>query len=341
MKKSFYRYFSCITCLAMTALSTFNASAEGIDTFLGRWALTIPGGGAGWLSVTDEGDYYDSSILWGGGSVLDTASTYVDGDTLYVTREHKETRKDKNGKRIKTNIFIETISATVKGDDLTLTRRNPNRNGKSVSVETFTGKRIADLPPAPDLSKVKYGKPIELFKKNSLDGWKMVNDSQKSAWSIKNGVLINNPLQPENGKHIRYGNLRTVAEYEDFRLTTDLSVDINGNSGIYLRGIYEVQVMESYGMPRDNHHLGAVYSRITPSKAVERAPGKWQTLDITLVDRHITVILNGTTIIDNQPLLGCTGGALWSDEFRPGPLYLQGDHSAVKYRNMILTPIAK
>jgi len=146
-------------------------------------------------------------------------------------------------------------------------------------------------------------------------------------------------VQPAKGPHIRYGNLRTLAEYEDFRLTTDVSVDLHGNSGIYLRGIYEVQVMESYGTPRDSHHMGAVYSRITPSKAVERAPGKWQTLDITLVDRHITVILNGTTIIDNLPLLGCTGGALTSDEFRPGPLYLQGDHSAVKYRNMVLTPI--
>ena len=87
--------------------------------------------------------------------------------------------------------------------------------------------------------------------------------------------------------------------------------------------------------------MGAVYSRITPSEAVERAPGKWQTLDITLVDRHITVILNGTTIIDNEPLLGCTGGALWSDEFRPGPLYLQGDHSAVRYRNMVLTLVVR
>ncbi len=167
----------------------------------------------------------------------------------------------------------------------------------------------------------------------------MVNSGSKSAWSIENGVLINDPVQPETGRHIRYGNLRTVGEYEDFRLTTDVSVDLHGNSGIYLRGIYEVQVMESYGMSKDPHHMGAVYSRITPSEAVERAPGKWQTLDITLVDRHITVILNGTKIIDNEPLLGCTGGALWSNEFRPGPLYLQGDHSAVKYRNMVLTPV--
>ena len=135
--------------------------------------------------------------------------------------------------------------------------------------------------------------------------------------------------------------MRTVDEFEDFRLTTEVSVDLKGNSGIYLRGIYEVQVMESFGMAKDSHHMGAIYSRIVPSEAVERAPGKWQTLDITLVDRHVTVILNGTTIIDNAPLLGCTGGALTSDEFSAGPLYLQGDHSAVKYRNMVLTPVVK
>ncbi len=320
-------------------MAACTASAADIDKFLGRWALTIPGGRAGWLVVTDEGRYYDSMILWGGGSVVDTASTYVDGDTLYVTREHRQTRKDTSGKRIKDHTFIETLSATVDGDTLNLTRRNPRSNGKGVTVERFTGKSIPDLPPRPNLSKVKFGKPVELFKKNSLEGWTMVNSGSKSAWSIENGVLINDPVQPETGRHIRYGNLRTVGEYEDFRLTTDVSVDLHGNSGIYLRGIYEVQVMESYGMFKDPHHMGAVYSRITPSEAVERAPGKWQTLDITLVDRHITVILNGTKIIDNEPLLGCTGGALWSNEFRPGPLYLQGDHSAVKYRNMVLTPV--
>ncbi|MFP6582446.1 MAG: DUF1080 domain-containing protein [Candidatus Hydrogenedentota bacterium] len=312
--------------------------AEGIEPFLGRWALTIPGGGAGWLGVTDEGGYYDSTILWGGGSVVDTASTYVDGDTLYVTRERKQARKDDAGKVIKTHTFIETITATIDGNDLKLTRHDPRRSGEGVTVSEFTGTRIMDLPPAPNLSKVKYGKPIELFKKNSLDGWRLVNPKSKSAWIMKKGTLINDYKQ-DGKRHVRFGNLQTEAEFEDFNLNTEVSVEKDGNSGIYLRGIYEVQVMESYGMKRDSHHMGAVYSRITPSEAVETKPGTWQTLDITLVDRHITVILNGTKIIDNQPLQGCTGGAMWSDEFRPGPLYLQGDHTAVKYRNMVLTPI--
>jgi hypothetical protein len=87
--------------------------------------------------------------------------------------------------------------------------------------------------------------------------------------------------------------------------------------------------------------MGGAYSRITPTVNAEKPPGEWQKFDITLVDRHVTVILNDTKIIDNQPLMGCTGGALWSDEFRPGPLYLQGDHTGIKYRNIVMKPVVK
>jgi hypothetical protein len=118
-------------------------------------------------------------------------------------------------------------------------------------------------------------------------------------------------------------------------------VPAKGNSGIYLRGLYEVQVADSFGHPPDSHGIGGVYSRITPSSNPSKPPGEWQTFDITLVDRHVTVVLNGVKIIDNQPLLGCTGGALSSDESKPGPIYLQGDHEAVDYRNIVLRPIVK
>jgi hypothetical protein len=99
--------------------------------------------------------------------------------------------------------------------------------------------------------------------------------------------------------------------------------------------------MDSYGKPLDSHNMGALYSRVTPSMSAEKPAGEWQTLDMTLVDRHVTVVLNGKKIIDNQPALGCTGGALWSDQFRPGPIYLQGDHGAVSYRNIVLRPVVK
>ncbi len=87
--------------------------------------------------------------------------------------------------------------------------------------------------------------------------------------------------------------------------------------------------------------MGAIYSRITPTENAAKPAGQWQSFDITLMDRHVTVILNGRKIIDNQPLLGCTGGALWSDQFRPGPIYLQGDHTSIEYRNIILRPVRK
>lgn len=307
------------------------------NAFVGRWALTIPGGGAGWLGITQEDSYLDGSILWGGGSVVPVAHVYVDGDTLYVTRLHEVERKDAAGKTVKKHTVTEVIEARITGNDMQLVQVRPANSGTGVARREFTGKRIPPLPPKPDLSKVQFGAPVQLFNGKDLSGWRLVNPNSKSAWSVENGVLMNNPVQGGGP----YGNLRTDQEFEDFNLTLEVNVDKGGNSGIYLRGIYEVQVLESYGKPVDSHNMGAIYSRITPKVAAERAPGEWQTLDITLVDRHVTVILNGQKIIDNEPLLGCTGGALWSDEFRPGPIYFQGDHTAVKYRNLVLRPVVK
>ncbi len=322
------------TCVSVWAAQTANP-------YIGRWALTIPSGGAGWLSVTQEDGYLDASILWGGGSVVPVASVYMDGDTLYVTRIRKVERKDAEGEVTRTHTFTETIIAKVSGDILQLTQIRPRSNGKGVERSEFTGKRIPPLPPKPDLSKVKYGKPIVLFNGTNLDGWKLTNPRQTNGWSVDDGVLINRPVRQKGKRRISYGNLRTIAEFEDFNLKLEVNVPKRGNSGIYLRGIYEIQVSDSYGRDLDSHNMGAIYSRITPIVNAEKPAGQWQTMNITLVDRHVTIELNGTVIIDNEPLLGCTGGALWSDEFRPGPIYLQGDHTAVNYRNIVLTPVIK
>ncbi len=313
-------------------------AAEDVAPFLGRWALTIPGGGAGWLGVTQEKGYLDAHILWGGGSVVPTESTYVENGKLYVTRIQEVERKDADGNVVRKQSFTETIVAEVDGDKMKLQRHAPNRSGNGANTADFEGNRIPDLPEKPNLKKVKFGKPIELLSKNSLEGWTLTNDRQTNGWSVTDGVLLNNAVQPE-GKHVSFGNLRTVQEFEDFNLKLEVKVPQGNNSGIYLRGIYEVQVLDSYGQPLDSHNMGAIYSRITPSVAAEKPFGEWQALDITLVDRHVTVILNGKTIIDNEPLMGCTGGAMWSDEFRPGPLYLQGDHGVVSFRNIVLTPV--
>jgi hypothetical protein len=318
--------------LSIAAVFSLGSLLNAADNpFIGRWALTIPGGGAGWLGVESKDGALSSSVLWGGGSVVPTASTKVEGDTLIVTRE----QKNKEGKLA----AIETITAKAEGEVLKLTTSKKNAEGKDIGkAQEFAGKRIADVPPAPDLSKVKYGAPIQLLNGKDLTGWRLLKEGVDNGWSVVDGILQNRVVKAKD-KH--FGNLRTDAEFEDFNLKTEVRTQEGSNSGIYLRGIYEVQVMESFGQPLDSHHMGALYSRITPSVAAEKPIGEWQTLDITLVDRHLTVILNGKTIIDNAPVLGCTGGAMTSDEFKPGPIYLQGDHTNVDYRNMVLTPVVK
>jgi len=328
---------------ALVALTTPLFGGESGNPFLGRWALTIPDGGAGWLQVTKQNGYYDGSVLWGGGSVVPVASVFFspDMDTLFVTRLHEVRRKDASGKVVRTHQFTELISARVNGDELSLTTMQARENGEGFSREEFTGKRIPELPPAPDLAKVKFGAPIALFNGKNLEGWRLTNPNQVNGWSVADGVLINRPVQEEGKPHKSYGNLRTEREFEDFNLSLEVRVPENGNSGIYLRGIYEVQVADTFGKRLDSHNMGGVYSRITPTVSAEKRAGEWQSFDITLVDRHVTVVLNGTKIIDNQPLLGCTGGALWADELRPGPIYLQGDHTGVDYRNTVLKPVVK
>jgi hypothetical protein len=319
--------------LMMLLLTTSAFCADAANPFIGNWALTIPGGAAGWLGVKEDQGKLSASILWGGGSVLPADSVKVDGDKLIVTREHKGAKAGSE--------MTETITATLDGDDLKLTTVKSRPGHPDSDKAEFTGKLTPPLPPAPDLSKVQYGDPISLFNGKDLTGWKLTDPKAANGWSVIDGVLNNNPVQEHGKPHKHFGNLRTEQEFEDFNLTLETNVPPQSNSGVYLRGIYEVQILDSYGKPVDSHNMGAIYSRITPSEAAEKPAGQWQTLDITLVDRHATVILNGKKIIDNQPLLGCTGGALWSDQLRPGPIYLQGDHSGANYRNMILKPVVK
>lgn len=320
--------------LSATCLVT---AADAPNPFVGHWALTIPGGGAGWLGVTENQGKLSANLLWGGGSVLPVPDVKIVGSSLVLKRPSGGGGRTASGAGATT----ETITAKRDGDKLMLVISKSGPNRTEADVQEFTGKRTPPLPPAPNLSKVKFGAPIQLFNGQNLDGWKLTNPRAANGWSVQDGALGNNPVQAPGQPHKNYGNLRTEKEFEDFNLTLEVNVAPRGNSGIYLRGLYEVQVADSYGRPVDAHNMGAIYSRITPSEAAEKPAGEWQTLDLTLVDRHATVILNGKKIIDNQPILGCTGGALWSDPLRPGPIYLQGDHSIASFRNIVLRPVVK
>jgi hypothetical protein len=346
------RRFEMLLCALLFLLILLGpisaAQAIDIDVFLGRWALYVPNGGS-WLHIYKQGDgpgkfHLEAELLWYGGSVtpLVPRADIEDEDTLVVYRTSTVvTERDANGKVLKSHTAINRLEFKLNGlDRMTGKYIESGRNGIGARITEIKAKRIPPLPPAPDLSKVTYGDPVTLFAEKS--DWKPTRARARTAFDFDdNGFLVNNPVQPENGARVHYGNIQSIQEFEDFRLTLEVNVPAHSNSGVYLKGIYEVQVSDSYGRSLDSHNMGALYSRITPTVAAEKPAGQWQTMDITLCDRHATVILNGIKIIDNQPLLGVTGGNLTPDEFSPGPIYLQGDHGKVMYRNIVLHPIIK
>ncbi|MDA9763922.1 MAG: DUF1080 domain-containing protein [Opitutales bacterium] len=206
---------------------------------------------------------------------------------------------------------------------------------------TFTGKKYPPMPAKPDLSKVRFGQPKTLFNGKDLTGWEIDNPEKKNGWRAEDGMLVNVTPKTDFGSTGSYGNIQTEENFEDFWLHIEFLIEANRNSGVYLRGMYEAQVVDRDSRMQGLQGVGAIFSRIAPSVNAGRLPGEWQTYDLTLVDRHVTVVLNGFTVIDNQPIDGPTGGAINTDPTMPGPIHLQGDHTSVKYRDIYLAPVIK
>jgi hypothetical protein len=174
----------------------------------------------------------------------------------------------------------------------------------------------------------KWEKDKKLFNGKDLTGWSAMGDNQ---WIVEDGVL----KSPKSGS-----NLVTDDKFTDFKLHVEFKYPKDGNSGIYLRGRYEVQVADNAGLEPSNILFGGIYGLLTPNEMVARPAGEWQEYDITLIGRRVTIVANGKTIISNQNIPGMTGGALDNDEAAPGPLLIQGDHGPVELRNIVITPIA-
>ncbi len=173
----------------------------------------------------------------------------------------------------------------------------------------------------------KWGNPIRLLNGTDLTGWHHAEGDNQ--WKMVKGVLTNVKAG---------GNLVTDQTFNDFKLHAEFRYPKGGNSGIYLRGRYEVQIEDSAGLEPESIHLGGIYGFLAPNEDAAKKAGEWQSFDVTLVGRLVTVVLNGKTIICNQEIPGITGGAINSNERTPGPLFLQGDHGPVEFRNIILTP---
>jgi hypothetical protein len=209
------------------------------------------------------------------------------------------------------------VEGTLQGDSLS--GEMTFSDGK---IHKWTGKRAPVLRHAEPV----WGKPITLFDGKDLNSW---HATGKNQWIAKSGIL----QSPHSGS-----NLVTNETFKDFKLHIEFRYPRESNSGVYLRGRYEVQVMDTKGMQPSNVLFGGVYGFLTPSEMAAKDPGEWQSFDITLIGRMVTVVANGKKIICNQEIPGITGGALDSHEGEAGPILLQGDHGPVEYRNIVITP---
>jgi 3-keto-disaccharide hydrolase len=219
-----------------------------------------------------------------------------------------------------------------RGDDVTFEGKLTDG---MLSGETTddTGKRLRwEARRAPSLKREKspqWADPVDLFNGSDLSGWKPRSARAKNGWVVREGALVN--AQPGN-------DLVTERQFTDFKLHAEFRYPRGSNSGVYLRGRYELQIEDNYGDEPDNHKIGSVYGFLTPSLNAAKKAGEWQTLEVTLVGRQLTVELNDEKIIDRQSIPGITGGALDSHEGEPGPIMLQGDHGVIEFRKVSLTP---
>ena len=216
-------------------------------------------------------------------------------------------------------IYDMVVEGKVDGDKISGSMTMPDGQ-----VHSFSGNR------APSLRREKqpvWGAPIKLFNGKDLTGWTALG--KENQWVVENGVL----KSPKSG-----ANLRTDKTFTDFKLHVEFRYPKGSNSGVYLRGRYEVQIEDSKGVDPWIGGLGAVYGFLKPSDMVAKDAGEWQSYDITLIGRRVTVVANGKMIIQNQEIPGITGGALDSKEGEPGPIFFQGDHGAIEYRNIVITP---
>jgi Domain of Unknown Function (DUF1080) len=300
-----------VVLFILLALTGLDASPQQPPpAILGRWDLTIQtpdGERSAWLEVRHSGvrTLVGQFVGMSGSARPISEVDFKDGEMRFAIPPQWE--------RVEGNI---SVTGRLDGERLTgaltLGSRTPLK---------WTGVR------APSLRRTtapRWDAPVSLFNGRDLTGWHALGTNE---WEAVGGVLRNR----KSG-----GNLVTDQTFDDFRLHAEFRYPASGNSGVYLRGRYEVQIADTPGAEPANDSLGAVYGFLTPAEMAARKPGEWQSFDVTLTGRMVTVVLNGRTIIANQEIPGITGAALDSREGAPGPLLLQGDHGPIEFRNLTL-----
>ena len=292
-----------------------NSPSDSVQPLLGRWDLTLKAADRvypSWLELRQENGKLTAQMVgrWGNARPLPKAEFSEGQLTLVSPKEEEDLPVDMiftgklNGKNLEGSV-----------------------TGPKDGPWTWSGVRAPalDRKGAP-----QWGRPVSLFNGKDLTGWKMSDPRAKAVWTVENGTLVSPGHGPE---------IINDLKFQDFKLHIEFNCGAKANSGVYLRGRYEVQVEDNSVDEPPSHHTGGVYGFITPKPEMPRKPGEWQSFDITLEGRTITVVQNGTPIIDQQEIPGITGGALDSHEELPGPIYLQGsEDNHVAYRNIVVTP---
>jgi hypothetical protein len=304
-----------VASVLMHSATPDSSSAATAQSFLGRWDLTLKTPvreSPSWLEITREDGQFKARFVSRWGHARPLPKVEISNDhIMFVSPKEEEDRKDDmvfEGK-----LSGATLAGTTTGPDGTRWQ--------------WTGVR------APDLNRKKapkWGKPVQLFNGKDLTGWKPSEPNATATWTVQDGTLISPGHGPE---------LISDAKFGDFKLHIEFNCAHGANSGVYLRGRYEVQIEDDPEPEGPTMRTGGVYGFIAASPEQPNRPGEWQSYDITLVGRVVTVLQNGQTIIDKQEIPGITGGALDSHEGLPGPIYLQGgENGHVSFRNIAITP---
>jgi hypothetical protein len=290
----------------------FSRPLEVNQRILGRWdiAITTPDGTKpSWLEIESSGrDAVVGRFVGIVGSARPIARIVANADSLSFSIPHQW--EEGNGDL--------SVTGKLQGNGLAGTMTFPD--GKTYSWTAVHAPRLVRSTP-------RWSAPIRLLHANDLGGWHASGPSNQ--WKVVNGVLSS----PRSGT-----NLVTDRTFGDFKLHVEFRYPKESNSGVYLRGRHEVQIQDDFGNEPANDRFSGIYGFISPSVIAAKPAGEWQSYDITLVGRMVTVVANGRQVICNQEIPGITGGALDSNEGAPGPLFLQGDHGPVEYRNIVVTP---
>ncbi len=309
-----------ILALALLLAATLPAADWG---FNGRWDITVPDearGRAWWLEIQGAPNGLKGSFVgYPGGDTDAIPLAWVENGELHMVFE-RQRHTGKGGPK----------------QEYTMKLAGPDRiEGVMTAGNTtlkFFGVRAPMLENEMEDGTWKKGKPVKLFNGKDLTGWHASKSKADLGWTVEDGML-----RSKGGAR----NLVTDGNYWNYELHLEYKVGPHSNSGVGLRGRYEVQILEDYGELPNTHSNGAIYSRIAPNRNAGKPAGEWQTYDIRLVGRYVTVTLNGKKVVDRGYIQGLTAIADNPDEGKPGPLSLQGDHGPVDFRNIVLTPLTK